>query len=119
MLLGREPECERIERLVAQARAGESGVLVISGEPGIGKSALLDHAASVAGVATVLHVRGVESEVEVAFAGLYELLRPVLGELGRLPAPQAGALEAALALTAAAPAEPHLVGVATLGLLAS
>ena len=119
MLLGRGAECERIERLVARARSGASGVLVISGEPGIGKTALLDHAASVAGVATVLRVRGVESEVEVAFAGLYELLRPVLGDLGRLPAPQAAALEAALALAPAAAAEPHLVGAATLGLLAS
>jgi KaiC/GvpD/RAD55 family RecA-like ATPase len=49
VLLGREPECERTEPLVARARSGESGVLVISGEPGIGKTALLDHAASVAG----------------------------------------------------------------------
>jgi hypothetical protein len=58
VLLGREPECERIERLVARVRSGESGVIVISGEPGIGTTALLDHAASVAGVATVLRVRG-------------------------------------------------------------
>ena len=64
MLLGREPECERTEPLVARARArsGESGVLVISGEPGIGKTALLDHAASMAGVATVVRVREVESD---------------------------------------------------------
>src|SRR3954453_3886015 len=118
MLVGRGAECERIERLGAQARAGESGVLAITGDPGIGKTALLDHAASVAGAATVLRVRGVESELEVAFAGLYELLRPVLGELGRLPEPQAGALETALGLAPAAAAEPHLVGAATLGLLA-
>ena len=119
MLLGREPERERIERLVVEARAGASGVLVLRGEPGIGKSALLEHAAAAAGDATVLRVRGVESEVEVAFAGLSELLRPALGELGRLPAPQARALDAALGLAPAAAAEPQLVGAATLGLLAA
>ena len=119
MLLGRAPECERIERLVAQARTGVSGVLVLRGEPGIGKTALLEHAAAAAGAATVLRVRGVESEVEVAFAGLHELLRPVLGEFGRLPGPQRAALEAALGLAPAAAGEPHLVGAATLGLLAA
>src|SRR5215210_2652123 len=109
MLLGREPECRRIEALVDRTAQGASGVLVIRGEPGIGKTALLEHAAAVAGSATVLRVRGVESEVELAFAGLHELLRPVLGELGRLPAPQRAALEAALGLRPAAAAERHLV----------
>jgi DNA-binding CsgD family transcriptional regulator len=119
MLLGRESECARIERLVALARGGTSGVLVLRGEPGIGKTALLEHAAEVAGAATVLRVRGVESEVQAAFGGLHELLRPVLGELDSLPGPQRAALEAALGLAPAAAAEPHLVGVATLGLLAA
>src|SRR4051794_9565747 len=119
MLLGRAPECRRIETLVATTAAGASGVLVLRGEPGIGKTALLEHAAQAAGSATVLRVRGVESEVEVAFAGLHELLRPVLGELDRLPAPQRAALEAALGLAPAAAAERHLVGAATLGLLAA
>jgi DNA-binding CsgD family transcriptional regulator len=119
MLLGRAAECARIEKLVAQARDGASGVLVLRGESGIGKTALLDHAAAAAGTATVLRVRGVESEVEVAFAGLHELLRPVLGELERLPGPQRAALEAALGLAPATAAERHLVGAATLGLLAA
>src|SRR5215210_2456472 len=119
MLLGRAPECGRIDTLIAQAREGASGVLVLRGEPGIGKTALLEHAAAAAGSATVLRVRAVESEVEVAFAGLHELLRPVLGELERLPGPQRSALEAALGLAPAATAEPHLVGAATLGLLAA
>ena len=92
---------------------------MLRGEPGIGKTALLEHAAAVAGAATVLRARGVESEVQVAFGGLHELLRPVLGELGRLPGPQRAALEAALGLAPAAAAEPHLVGAATLGLLAA
>src|SRR5215211_1043936 len=112
MLLGRAPECRRIETLVAGTAAGASGVLVLRGEPGIGKTALLEHAAQTAGSATVLRVRGVESEVEVAFAGLHELLRPVLGELGRLPAPQGAALEAALGLAPAAAEERHLVVLA-------
>src|SRR4051812_21755519 len=118
MLLGRATECRHIETLVARTAGGASGVLVLRGEPGIGKTALLEHAAAAAATATVLRVRGVESEVEVAFAGLHELLRPVLGELGRLPAPQRAALEAALGLAPAAAAERHLVGAATLGLLA-
>src|SRR4051795_7105998 len=100
MLLGRDAECERIERLVARARDGESGVLVLRGEPGIGKTALLEHAAASAGAATVLRVRGVESEVEVAFGGLAEPLRPVLDERERLPPPQRVALERALGLVA-------------------
>ena len=119
MLLGRASECGRIETLVARCREGTSGVLVLRGEPGIGKTALLEHAAAVAGAATVLRARGVESEVQVAFGGLHELLRPVLGELGRLPGPQRVALEAALGLAPAAAAEPHLVGAAALGLLAA
>ena len=119
MLLGRDAECERIERLVARARGGESGVLVLRGEPGIGKTALLEHAAASAGAATVLRVRGVESEVEVAFGGLHELLRPVLDERERLPPPQRAALERALGLVAGAGPEPQLVGAATLGLLAA
>ena len=100
MLLGRDVECERIERLVARARDGQSGVLVLRGEPGIGKTALLEHAAASAGAATVLRVRGVESEVEVAFGGLHELLRPVLATVERLPGPQAEALRGALGLAA-------------------
>src|SRR3954469_17478 len=119
MLLGRAPECRRIETLVARTAEGGRGVLALRGEPGIGKTALLEHAAQAAGDATVLRVRGVESEVEVAFAGLSELLRPALGELGRLPAPQARARDAALGLAPAAAAEPQLVGAATLGLLAA
>ena len=119
MLLGRTAECGRIDTLVARAREGASGVLVLRGDPGIGKTALLEHAAAAAGAVTVLRVRGVESEVEVAFAGLHELLRPVLRELQRLPGPQRAALEAALGLAPAAAAEPHLVGAATLGLLAA
>src|SRR5919201_2063089 len=118
MLLGRSAECRRIDALLAAARAGESAVLVIRGEPGIGKSALLDYAAAAAGDAVVLRARGVESEVELPFAGLHELLRPALEVLERLPAPQAIALRGALGLAPAAAGEAHLVAAATLGLRA-
>jgi DNA-binding CsgD family transcriptional regulator len=117
MLLGRESERARINDLLARSRAGTSGVLVVRGEPGIGKSALLEHAAAHAGGATVMRARGIESEIELAFAGLHELLRPVLASLDRLPAPQAAALRGALGLGPAAAAERHLVGAGTLALL--
>src|SRR4051794_36523622 len=97
MLRGRAAERERIEGLVARARDGASGVLVLRGEAGIGKTALLDHAAATAAPGTtVLKARGLESELELAFAGLNELLVPVAEEIGRLPAPQAAALQGAL-----------------------
>src|SRR5947209_18540349 len=118
MLVGRKPELDRIEELLARARRGQSGVLAIRGEPGMGKTALLEHAAARAGDAFMLRARGVESEIELAFAGLHELLRPVLGALDRLQGPQADALRASLGLTPPAPAERHLVGAATLELLA-
>src|SRR3954454_23954412 len=105
MLLGRASECERIDALLARAREGSSGVLVIRGEPGIGKTALLEHAAESAGPMRVLRARGVESEVEIAFAGLHELLRPVLAALERLPDRHAAALRAAFGLVPAGPAE--------------
>src|SRR4051812_48595718 len=117
MLLGRTAECELIGAAIASARAGQSGALVLRGEPGIGKSALLEYAVAGAAGATVLRARGVESEVTIAFAGLHELLRPALGAIDRLPAPQAGALRTALGLAPARGAEPPLVGAATLGLL--
>jgi DNA-binding CsgD family transcriptional regulator len=117
MLLGREAECRRIDALLARARAGSSGVLVIRGEPGIGKTALLDHAAATAGRARVLRASGVESEVEIAFAGLHELLRPVLDAIDRLPDPQAAALRSAFGLTADGSTTGPLAGAATLALL--
>ena len=80
-LIGRERECAEIDRLLEQRRAGESAALVIRGEAGIGKSALLEYAAQRAAEMTVLRATGVEAESDLAFAGLYGLLRPVLGHL--------------------------------------
>jgi DNA-binding CsgD family transcriptional regulator len=96
MLLGRNRECTELERLLARASRGRSGVLVLRGEPGIGKSALLDEAARRADGFVLLHARGVESESEIAFSGLSELLRPVLHLLPQIPRPQAAVLASAL-----------------------
>ena len=98
MLYGRRAECDALERLLADARRSRSGVLVVRGEAGAGKSALLDHAAGLAGGMVVLRAAGVQSEAELPFAALHQLLRPVLGLADRLPGPQAAALGAALGL---------------------
>src|SRR4051794_15957922 len=119
MLLGREREQQALARLLDEARAGRSGALGIVGEPGIGKSALLEHAASLAAGMRVLRARGVPSEAQIPFAGLFELLRPALDCLDRIPTPQASALESALALRPAQPEDRFAVGAATLSLLAA
>ena len=119
MLLGRDPERRAVDRLLADARLGRSGVLAIAGEPGIGKTALLDHAAEHAGSMRVLRARGIESEAEVPFASLLELLRPALGALDSIPEPQADALAAALALRQGGAQDRFSIGAATLSLLAA
>ena len=97
MLYGRRAECDALERLLADARRSRSGVLVVRGEAGAGKSAPLDHAAGQATGMRVLRAAGVESEAELPSAALHQLLRPVLGLAGRLPGPQAAAPSAQLA----------------------
>jgi DNA-binding CsgD family transcriptional regulator len=99
MLYGRPKEHARISRLLADARAGCGGVLVVRGEAGIGKHTLLEDAAQQAAGYRVLRGAGAEAEVELPFAGLHQMLRPVLDRLNRLPAPQAGALRGAFGLT--------------------
>jgi DNA-binding CsgD family transcriptional regulator len=118
MLVGRQTECERIEVLLDQARAGDGGVLVIRGMPGVGKSALLRYASGRAGGLRVLRAAGVAWEAELAFSGLLELLGPILGELGELPEPQRRALEVALAIAPGVEHDRFAVGAATLRLLA-
>jgi len=98
MLLGREHETARIDRLLDDARQGRSGVLVLSGEPGIGKTALLEYAAGRAEGMIVLATRGIESEAELPFAALADLLRPVMESIDRIPEAQTAALRSALAL---------------------
>jgi DNA-binding CsgD family transcriptional regulator len=119
MLVGRERERDDVERVLERARSGESATLTLVGEPGIGKTALLDHAAARASGMQVLRARGIESEAQIPFASLLELLRPALGVLNRIPEPQALALESALALRPARAQERFAVGAATLSLLAT
>src|SRR5215469_13398555 len=120
-LLGRESECAAIDRLLDDACAGTGGALVVRGEPGIGKSALLDYARQCATPTPILVLSavGVEAESDLAFAGLHELLRPVLGYLGELPDTQSQALAGALGLAASTHADRLLISAAVLGLLAA
>ena len=119
MLLGRDEERLALDRLLAEARSGRSGVLAFVGGPGIGKTALLDYAAGRREGMRVLRARGIESEAEVPFGGLLELLRPALDALDRIPSPQAEALAGALALRPARAQDRFAVGAATLGLLSA
>lgn len=119
-LKGREVERGAIHRLVQDARGGRSGVLALVGEPGMGKSALLDDAASLAdGDTSVLRARGVQSEAQIPFAGLSEMLRPALQYLDRIPKHLAEALEGALGLVPSRADDRFALGAATLSLLSA
>src|SRR3954451_12757359 len=98
VLLGRAGERQQLDRLLENVRAGQSAVLVIRGEPGVGKTALVQYGAEQAAGFRVAHVAGVESEMELPFAGLHQLCAPMLGHLDWLPAPQREALRVALGL---------------------
>src|SRR3954451_5672249 len=117
-LLDRGTERDVLERLVAGVRAGQSGVLVLRGEAGIGKSALLEHLSEVADGTRVLRATGVESEMELAFAGLHALCAPMLGRVAELPSPQRDALNTAFGLRAGPPPDRFLAALAVLTLLA-
>jgi DNA-binding CsgD family transcriptional regulator len=118
MLYGRVEQLAAIDRLLEGMRSGRAGSLVLVGEAGIGKSALLDAAEGKAGGARVLRVTGVESEAELPFAGLHALLRPALDEVGALPERQAAALRGAFGMAEAAVADRFLVGLGVLSLVA-
>ncbi len=117
MLVGREPEQQRIAALVAGARVRQSGVLVLRGEAGIGKTALLDDTALRAGEMRVLRTSGSEHETGLGFAGLHQLLLPALNLVDRLPGPQRDALAVALMLDDGPTPERFAVGAAALTLL--
>jgi DNA-binding CsgD family transcriptional regulator len=117
MLVGRIKEIGALEDVLAALRDGLSGVLVLRGEVGIGKTALLDSVAGTAGDMQVARAAGVESEMDLGFAGLHQLLVPLLDGLDRLPAPQRAALQSAFGLVAGPPPDRFLVGLATLTLL--
>jgi DNA-binding CsgD family transcriptional regulator len=117
-LLDRVGERVALERLVAGVRAGESRVLVLRGEAGVGKTALLRHLSEAAKGCRVARAAGVESEMELAFAGLHALCAPMLDRLGNLPGPQRDALSTAFGLSAGPPPDRFFVGLAVLSLLA-
>jgi DNA-binding CsgD family transcriptional regulator/tetratricopeptide (TPR) repeat protein len=117
MLMGRTKEAGTLEDVLATVRDGLSGVLVLRGAAGIGKTTLLDWAAWLASDMHVARVAGVESEMDLGFAGLHQLLIPFLHGLDRLPDPQRAALQSAFGLTAGPPPDQFLVGLATLTLL--
>src|SRR6202167_5687707 len=118
MLLDRLAERAALSELLDAAQAGRSGVLVVRGEPGVGKTALLEYAIESAAGLRVARVAGVESEMELAFAALQQLCAPMLDKLEGLPDPQREALGVAFGLNTGATPDRFLVGLAVLSLLA-
>ncbi|HEV3354073.1 MAG TPA: AAA family ATPase [Acidimicrobiales bacterium] len=117
-LLGRGAECEAIDGLVQAVRTGDGRVVVLSGEPGVGKTALLEYARDQAFGCRVASVSGIQSEMELAFAGLHQLCSSMLDRLERLPEPQQDALTTACGIRAGPPPDLFLVGLGVLSLLA-
>src|SRR3989454_10039808 len=117
MLLDRRREREVLDRLLEAVRGGRSRVLVLRGEPGVGKSALLEYLVEQASGCRLARAAGVQSEMELAFAGLQQLCAPILDRLERLPPPQRDALGTAFGLTSGVAPDRFLVGLALLGLL--
>ncbi|HEX3517343.1 MAG TPA: LuxR family transcriptional regulator [Trebonia sp.] len=118
MLYGRGEQLAAIDGLLEGMRSGRAGALVLRGEAGIGKTALLNAAGERAAWARVLRVTGVEAEAELPFAALHALMRPALDEIGVLPTRQAQALRGAFGMTEAAAADRFMVGLGVLSLIA-
>jgi hypothetical protein len=116
-LRGRRSECKALDRLLESVRAGQSQVLVVRGEAGVGKTALLDYMAERASRCRIARAAGVASEVELAFAGLQQLCAPFLDRLESLPGPQRDALGTAFGLRSGDAPDRFLVGLAVLSLL--
>src|SRR5260370_21430974 len=116
-LTGRQSERDVLDRLIEAVGAGESRALVVRGEPGVGKTALLDYLAGRAAGCRVARTAGVQSEMELAFAGLHQLVAPVRDHLANLPEPQREALQTAFGFTAGPAPDRFLVGLAVLSLL--
>jgi DNA-binding CsgD family transcriptional regulator len=118
VLLGRQRECATLDRLVEAVGAGQGRALLMVGEAGAGKTALLRYVAAHAAECRVLRTAGIQAEMELPFAGLHQLCVPLLDRLDRLPVPQRQALGTAFGLTAGVAPDRLLVGLAVLGLLA-
>src|SRR5580704_3191641 len=116
-LVDRFDERDMLDRLVEAVRDGESRVLVLRGESGVGKTALLDYASSQAAGCRVARAVGVQSEMELAFAGLHQLCAPLLDRLEALPVPQREALRTAFGISIGAAPDRFMVGLAVLSLL--
>ena len=112
MLLDRSSECQFLDQLIADVRAGESRALVVRGEAGVGKTALLDSLAQRASGCRIVRAGGAESEMELPFAGVHQLCASMLKQVDRLPAPQRDALSTAFGLSAGNPPDRFLVGLA-------
>src|SRR3954462_2076955 len=110
-LRGRRSECEALDGLIAGVRTGESGVVVLCGEAGVGKTALLEYVSKRASGCRVARAAGGGSEMELVFAGLHQLCAPMLGRLDRLPAPQRDALGTAFGLRVGDAPDRFLVGL--------
>jgi hypothetical protein len=117
VLLGRRTHCHDLDGLLADVRAGKSAVRVVRGEPGVGKTALLDYLAERASGCSVARAAGIQSEMELAYAGLHQLCWPMRDELERLPRPQRDALGTVFGLHAGDAPNRFVVGLAALGLL--
>lgn len=116
-LLGRDRECAQFDAMLAASRANQGQVLLIRGEAGVGKTALLEYVAGNAGDFTVLRTTGVESEMELPYAGLHQFCAPLLPHLTTLPDPQRDALSTAFGLASGGAANHFLVGLAVLSLM--
>ena len=116
-LRGRRDECAVLDRMVETVRGGRCSALVLVGEPGVGKTALLEYVVETAPDLAVMRAAGVESEMELAFAALHQSRAPMFDYLKQIPGPQREALEIVFGLTAGPPPDRFLVGLAALSLL--
>ncbi|HEY3586066.1 MAG TPA: ATP-binding protein, partial [Myxococcaceae bacterium] len=116
-LIGRGEECGRLDRLLVEAKAGASAILVLRGAAGAGKTALLDYTAGRAEGYRTVRAAGAESEMELPFAGVHQLCAPLLDRLERLPTPQRDALATAFGLSSGAQPDRFFIGLAVLSLL--
>lgn len=119
MLLGRAMECDRLDDYLANGRAGRSGAVILRGDAGIGKTALLDYVVDRADGWLIICASGVESEMELPFAGLHQFCATLLADIDRLPGPQRDALATAFGLMSGPPPDRFLIGLAVLSLLSN